>query len=105
MNKEILLVAEAVSNEKQVPKEKIFEAYSQATASTTRKSGGTGLGLTISSKIMKSMGTELNVESEEGKGTRVIVQLPVTSEVDLPSEAPKPAEEIEPKVSSGTAGT
>ncbi|MBT8343342.1 MAG: response regulator [Sulfurovum sp.] len=48
--------------------EKIFEAYSQATASTARKSGGTGLGLTISSKIMNSMGTELEVESEEGEG-------------------------------------
>jgi signal transduction histidine kinase/CheY-like chemotaxis protein len=54
-----------LSNEQQ---ERIFEAYSQATASTTRKSGGTGLGLTISSKIMKSMGTELKVKSQEGKG-------------------------------------
>ena len=52
----------------QEQQEKIFEAYSQATASTTRKSGGTGLGLTISSKIMRSMGSELKVESEEGKG-------------------------------------
>ena len=54
-----------LSQEQQV---KIFEAYSQASASTTRKSGGTGLGLTISSKIIKSMGGELQVESEEGKG-------------------------------------
>ncbi len=54
-----------LSQEQQV---KIFEAYSQATASTTRKSGGTGLGLTISSKIINSMGGELQVESEEGKG-------------------------------------
>jgi signal transduction histidine kinase/CheY-like chemotaxis protein len=52
----------------QEQQERIFEAYSQATASTTRKSGGTGLGLTISSKIMKSMNTELKVKSEAGKG-------------------------------------
>ena len=37
MNKEILLVAEAVSNEKQVPKEKIFEALEFAIASATKK--------------------------------------------------------------------
>ena len=61
----------------QEQQEKIFEAYSQATASTTRKSGGTGLGLTISSKIMKSMGTELNVESEEGKGATFFFVLTV----------------------------
>jgi CheY-like chemotaxis protein len=52
----------------QEQQEKIFEAYSQATASTTRKSGGTGLGLTISSKIIKSMNSELKVKSAEGKG-------------------------------------
>ena len=48
---------------------KIFEAYGQADASTTRKSGGTGLGLTISSKIIDSMGSKLQVESEEGEGS------------------------------------
>ena len=62
--------------------EKIFEAYSQASASMTRKSGGTGLGLTISKKIIQSMGGELAVESEEGKGATL-------------KEAPAPAVETE----------
>lgn len=48
---------------------KIFEPYSQAEASTTRKSGGTGLGLTISSKIISSMGGNLQVNSKVGEGT------------------------------------
>jgi len=66
--------------------EKIFEAYSQATASTTRKSGGTGLGLTISSKIMNAMGTELQVESEEGKGATFFFILTLKVDTQSPVE-------------------
>jgi len=50
-------------------KNKIFEAFSQADASTNRKFGGTGLGLSISSKFVEIMGGKLDLKSEENSGT------------------------------------
>ncbi|HTI91255.1 MAG TPA: response regulator [Puia sp.] len=49
--------------------QKIFESFTQADTSTTRKYGGTGLGLTISRSLAELMGGQLTVESEPGKGS------------------------------------
>jgi len=56
-----------------IPAEKqklIFEPFTQADTSTTRKYGGTGLGLTISSRLVSMMDGKIWVESEAGRGTQ-----------------------------------
>jgi CheY-like chemotaxis protein len=55
-----------------IPPEKqavIFDAFSQADNSTTRKYGGTGLGLTISARLVEMIGDKLKVDSEAGRGS------------------------------------
>jgi signal transduction histidine kinase/DNA-binding NarL/FixJ family response regulator len=56
-----------------IPTDKIqtvFESFSQANTSDTRKYGGTGLGLSISQQLVSLMGSTIQIESELGRGTR-----------------------------------
>jgi PAS domain S-box-containing protein len=55
--------------------QKIFESFTQADTSTTRKYGGTGLGLTISKSLAELMGGYLTVESEPAKGSAFTLHL------------------------------
>ncbi len=67
-------------------REIIFEAFAQADSSHTRQYGGTGLGLSIGRRIVRLMGGELHLDSEQGKGSRFWFSLPFTvaRQDDLP---------------------
>ena len=58
-------------------KRKLFQAFSQADSSTSRRYGGTGLGLTISQSLADRMGSRIEMESELGQGSRFFFEVPV----------------------------
>ncbi|MEJ2186989.1 MAG: response regulator [Gemmatimonadota bacterium] len=63
---------------------RLFEAFSQAEASTTKRFGGTGLGLVITRHFCRMMGGDVTVDSESGVGSTFTVRLP--AEVMEPAE-------------------
>ncbi len=73
-----------------IPREKhatIFEPFTQADASTTRRFGGTGLGLTISARLANLMGGRITVESAPEQGTEFQVSLPFEIAVEIAQPA------------------
>jgi signal transduction histidine kinase len=56
--------------------ENLFQAFTQADVSTTRKYGGTGLGLVISQRFCQLMGGDILAESAPGQGSTFIIRLP-----------------------------
>ncbi|RYD37199.1 MAG: hybrid sensor histidine kinase/response regulator [Verrucomicrobiaceae bacterium] len=70
-------------------RERLFAVFSQVDASTTRRFGGTGLGLAISQRIIRTMGGDIQVESEVGKGSTFQFEIPLR-----PVESPAPPETV-----------
>jgi signal transduction histidine kinase/DNA-binding response OmpR family regulator len=74
---------------------KIFNRFHQVDGSTTRRFGGVGLGLAIVKSILDAHGTSIQVESEEGRGTAFVFQLPLLEKADSAAREARPREKVE----------
>jgi len=82
---------------------RLFQPFTQADASTTRKYGGTGLGLTITRRFCQMLGGDVTVESQPAQGSIFTIRLPAEA-VDIRAEEPRLTGHL-PSEPEATAGS
>lgn len=80
----------------------LFKRFEQADTSTTRKYGGTGLGMAITDSLVKLMNGDIKVVSTPGQGTKFIVSIPLVPSVEDPLDASVDESEEQPSTLEGT---
>lgn len=92
----IVMVLEVTDSGSGIPADKlplIFEKFTQADSSISRKYGGTGLGLAITKRLVELQGGQIRVESEVGRGSTFTVEIPFEA---APAAAPATGAEQKP---------
>ncbi len=112
IEEQLRLKFEVVDSGIGIPKEvaeTLFDSYKQASSDTTRKHGGTGLGLNISQKLVNKMGGKIEIESEENKGSSFFFTLNLITgsnyEEDNILNLPKKAEDYKILILEDHKGT
>ncbi|GAB7564054.1 hypothetical protein LG202_20930 [Methylobacillus methanolivorans] len=88
---EVLDTGIGISDEQRA---RIFDSFTQADISTTRKFGGSGLGLTIAKGLVEALGSELNLNSAPNVGSRFWFDLTLEISSRVPAATPVPINEI-----------
>ena len=86
-------------------RDRLFANFSQVDASTSRKFGGTGLGLVISKRFVEGMGGRIGIDSVEGQGSCFWFELPLAETAESPPASVVAVESASPAAVQTSAGT